>query len=228
MNKEKRSLEQECVRKKDRGNIYLSPDGSVLGVHLWRNEISGWLSGRGRLCCPAAYTPTQHPLPRLSLALSGLIQPAVHLICWTIRCVCAQFCVRVCVYVCVRAHRWKAKPYYPGTCPTPPLHQMTRAVSSTRLSHTISLLHPSWDLIESPTKSSIHQTDTLANTLTWSFHFQSRHKQDWGWVYAHVKWKSSIAVVFVHMNTDALACIFNEIQAGIYANLDLISNSIKN
>lgn len=23
------------------GNIYLSPDGSVLGVHLWRNEISG-------------------------------------------------------------------------------------------------------------------------------------------------------------------------------------------
>lgn len=41
MNKEKRSLEQECVRKKDRGNIYLSPDGSVLGVHLWRNEISG-------------------------------------------------------------------------------------------------------------------------------------------------------------------------------------------
>lgn len=23
------------------GDIYLSPDGSVLGVHLWRNEISG-------------------------------------------------------------------------------------------------------------------------------------------------------------------------------------------
>lgn len=41
MNKEKRSLVPECVRKRDRGNIYLSPDGSVLGVHLWRNEISG-------------------------------------------------------------------------------------------------------------------------------------------------------------------------------------------
>lgn len=49
------------VWKIDRGRIYLSPDGSVLGVHLWRNEISGRLSGRGRLCCPAAYTLTQHP-----------------------------------------------------------------------------------------------------------------------------------------------------------------------
>lgn len=49
------------VCKIDRGRIYLSPDGSVLGVHLWRNEISGRLSGRGRLCCPAAYTLTQHP-----------------------------------------------------------------------------------------------------------------------------------------------------------------------
>lgn len=39
-NKERRSLVQECVAKRDRGNIYLSPDGSVLGVHLWRNEIS--------------------------------------------------------------------------------------------------------------------------------------------------------------------------------------------
>lgn len=49
------------VRKIDRGRIYLSPDGSVLGVHLWRNEISGRLSGRGSLGCPAAYTLTQHP-----------------------------------------------------------------------------------------------------------------------------------------------------------------------
>lgn len=40
-NEEKRSSVQECVRKRDGGNIYLSPDGSVLGVHLWRNEISG-------------------------------------------------------------------------------------------------------------------------------------------------------------------------------------------
>lgn len=40
MNKEKRSLVQECVRKRDGGNIYLSLDGSVLEVHLWRNEIS--------------------------------------------------------------------------------------------------------------------------------------------------------------------------------------------
>lgn len=47
-------------------------------------------------------------------------------------------------------------------------------------------------------------------------------------MYAHIKGKSSIAVVFVHMNTDALACIFNEIQAGIYANLDSTSSSIKN
>lgn len=39
--KEKRSSVRECVRKRDGGNIYLSPDGSVLGVHLWRNEISG-------------------------------------------------------------------------------------------------------------------------------------------------------------------------------------------
>lgn len=39
-NKEKRSLVQECVSKRDRENIYLSPDGSVLGVHLGRNEIS--------------------------------------------------------------------------------------------------------------------------------------------------------------------------------------------
>ena len=39
--KRKRSSVRECVRKRDGGNIYLSPDGSVLGVHLWRNEISG-------------------------------------------------------------------------------------------------------------------------------------------------------------------------------------------
>lgn len=38
-NKE-RLLVQGCVRKRDGGNIYLSPDESVLGVHLWRNEIS--------------------------------------------------------------------------------------------------------------------------------------------------------------------------------------------
>lgn len=35
-----RSLVQECVWKRNRRNIYLSPDESVLGVHLWRNEIS--------------------------------------------------------------------------------------------------------------------------------------------------------------------------------------------
>lgn len=37
---ENRLLVQGCVRKRDGGNIYLSPDGSVLGAHLWRNEIS--------------------------------------------------------------------------------------------------------------------------------------------------------------------------------------------
>lgn len=41
MNKKRRSLVQECVRERDGGNIYTSPDRSVLGVHLWRNEISG-------------------------------------------------------------------------------------------------------------------------------------------------------------------------------------------
>lgn len=41
MNKKRRSLVQECVRERDGGNIYMSPDRSVLGVHLWRNEISG-------------------------------------------------------------------------------------------------------------------------------------------------------------------------------------------
>lgn len=30
-----------CEEKRWREYIYLSPDGSVLGVHLWRNEISG-------------------------------------------------------------------------------------------------------------------------------------------------------------------------------------------
>lgn len=101
MNKEKRSPVQECVSNRDGGNIYLSPDGSVLGVYPWRNEISGWLSSRGRLCCPAAYTLTQHPLPRLSLSLSGLIQPAAHLIYWTILCVCSGLCA--CVCTCVHA-----------------------------------------------------------------------------------------------------------------------------
>lgn len=62
-NKKKRSLEHECVRKRDGGNIYLSPDGSVLGVHLRKNEISSRLSGRGRLCCPAAHILTQYHLP---------------------------------------------------------------------------------------------------------------------------------------------------------------------
>lgn len=38
-NKKKRSLVKGCVRK-ERGNIYLSPDGSVLRVCLRKNEIS--------------------------------------------------------------------------------------------------------------------------------------------------------------------------------------------
>lgn len=41
-------------------------------------------------------------------------------------------------------------------------------------------------LIESPTKSSIHQTDTWANTLTESSHFQSKQTQDGGWVCMHI------------------------------------------
>lgn len=140
MNKGRSSLVKEWVRKRDGGNIYLSPDGSVLEVHLWRNEISSWLSGSWRLCCPAAYTLTQHPLPRLSLSLSSLIQPAAHLICRTILCVCSGLRARVCECT------WtQAKPYYPGSCPTPPLHQMTRPVSSTRLSSLSLSLHPSWD-----------------------------------------------------------------------------------
>ena len=95
LRKTKRSLVQECVRKRDRGNIYLSPDGTVLGVHLRRNEISSWLSGRGRLCCPAAHRLTQPPPPpppHLSPVLSGLTQPAAYLFYWKILCVC------VCVY----------------------------------------------------------------------------------------------------------------------------------
>lgn len=36
------------------GNMYLSADKSVLGLHLWPNEISRWL------CCPEAYTLTLH------------------------------------------------------------------------------------------------------------------------------------------------------------------------
>lgn len=72
--------------------------------------------------------------------------------------------------------------------PTPPLHQMARAVwppphSLLAIFFTPSQLRPQRNLlIESPTKSSIHQRDTLANTLTVSFHFQSKHTQDRQWV----------------------------------------------
>lgn len=120
------------------------------------------------------------PSPILSAWLSGLTQPAAHLICWTILCMCSGFCVCVCVPT--------------DTCavllpsPTPPLHQMTRAVwppphSLLAIFFTPSQLRPQRNLlIESPTKSSIHQRDTLANTLTASFHFQSKHTQDRQWV----------------------------------------------
>lgn len=41
-------------------------------------------------CCPAAYALTQRPLH----SLSGLSQPAAHLICGTILCVCSQLCAQ--------------------------------------------------------------------------------------------------------------------------------------
>ena len=79
----------------DRGRIYLSPDGSVLGVHLWRNEISGRLSGRGRLCCPAAYTLTQHPA-------CSVCSPTT---CSAFNLQQRSVCVCVCACVCVHRSR---------------------------------------------------------------------------------------------------------------------------
>lgn len=117
------------VCKIDRGRIYLSPDGSVLGVHLWRNEISGRLSGRGRLCCPAAYTLTQHPAcsvcSHTTCSAFNLPDRSVY----TSVCVCASACT-------------EAEVYKQGSCPTLPRHQTTGAVSSTRLCLAGSLAPP--------------------------------------------------------------------------------------
>lgn len=168
-NQEKRSSVRECVRKRDGGNIYLSPDGSVLGVHLWRNEISSWLSGRGRLCCPAAYTLTQHPPPLPPVSLwSHTTCSAFNLL--DDSCVCSGLCACVCVRG--RKQSLITRAPVPLRLSIKWLGQSPPLVSLHYLFRSI----PSWDhqrnlLIDSPTKSSIHQTDTLANTLTWSFHF---------------------------------------------------------
>lgn len=134
------------VRKIDRGRIYLSPDGSVLGVHLWRNEISGRLSGRGRLGCPAAYTLTQHP------ACSGCSHTTCSAFNLPARSVCAF------APVCTEAEVYKQ-----GSCLTPPLHQATRAASPAQLflaiSFTPSWLAPKRNLLrESATKSSLRHS----------------------------------------------------------------------
>lgn len=102
------------VKKIDRGGIYLSPDGSVLGVHLWRNEISGRLSGRGRLCCPAAYTLTQHPACSLCSHTT-----------------CSAFNLPDCSVCAFAPACMEAEAYKQGSCPTPPLHQTTGAASPT-------------------------------------------------------------------------------------------------
>lgn len=92
-------------------------------------------------------------------------------------------------------------------------------------------------LIESPTKSSFHQTDTLANTLTESSHFQSKHTQDGGWVCVHI---CVCSVVWGRKSTRQAAflfcpCIqtpmnillfFNDLQIGACADLDFVVAAI--
>lgn len=129
------------VCKIDRGRIYLSPDGSVLGVHLWRNEISGRLSGRGRLCCPAAYTLTQHPACSV----------CSHTTCSAFNLPDRSVYTSVCVCVRLRAQKQR----FTNRAPVP------RCLAIKRLGQCLPLgsaslalwLLPSWEL-ESPRRTS--------------------------------------------------------------------------